>query len=76
MEFFSSVAVNHTVLAVSADTHEEYKVAAWWSPLSSSFTFQAHSYSRPPHDGELVVRYSQESQLAALVGQTSPSLLT
>lgn len=26
MEFFSSVAVNHTVLAVSADTHEEYKV--------------------------------------------------
>lgn len=68
------MAHDHIALFVSAaDIWEKHKVAPLWSLFSSFYAFQVHLYSRPVHDRELTVTYSQESQLATWLGQTSLS---
>lgn len=68
------MACDHIALFVSAaNIWERHKVAPLRSLFSSLYAFQAHSYFRPVHDRELTVTYSQESQLATWLGQTSLS---
>lgn len=49
-------------------------MAPLWSLFASLCVSKYFSYSRPTHDGELTVTYSQESQLATWLGQASFSL--
>ena len=64
---------SHNFFASADKTVEKCEVAPWGLYSPHSCAFQVCSYSRPKHDRGLTVTYSQESQLATWLGQTSLS---